>query len=363
MPGFRRTLTSLVMLLLAGAAAFAAGPVETNPYAVQGVAVDETGTSAAAAKDKAIIDAQMKAFPQLGERLGSAEVAAEMAKFDQKQVIPLLKSLSIEEEEISPGRYQAKFTIRFIPERVKPILQSLGVQLPAEQGPALMVVPVWQDETGAAFLFEDNPWRAAWMGLDAQQAQIPLIVPLGDPQDAETLTAQDAINGNAVKLEALRRRYDVKTILVAIAQPAPGGGIHAHVVGNSPLGKIVIDKIYKSDTATVHDSTILAAQRFHQLMEEKFRSDQAKIAAKSASSGFQAVAVNIPFGGPSEWNGLRARILSAPGVVGIDVTSLGGQGAAANLRYSGPLDELQQSFQSAGLQFSHSGANWVISPI
>ena len=363
MPGLSRTLTSLVIMLFCGTWAFAAGPVETNPYAVQGVAVDETGASAAAAKDKAIIDAQMKALPELGNRLGGAGVAAELAKLDQKQVIPLLKSLSIEEEEISPGRYQAKFTIRFLPDKVRPILQSLGVQLPAEQGPPLMVVPVWQDENGAAYLWEDNPWRAAWLGLDAQQAQIPLIVPLGDQQDSETLTAQDAINGDPVKLEALRRRYDVKTILVAIAQPAPGGGIHAHVVGNSPLGKIVIDKVYKSDTATVHDSTILAAQRFHQLMEDKFRSDQAKIATRNASSSFQAVAVNIPFAGPSEWNGLRARILSAPGVVGIDVTSLDGQGAAANLRYSGALDELQQSFQAAGLQFSHAGANWVISPI
>lgn len=294
MPGLCRTLIATVAMLMFGASAFAAGPVETNPYAVQGVAVDETGPSAAAAKDKAIIDAQMKAFPALGERLGSPEVAAELAKLDQKQVIPLLKSLSIEEEEISPGRYKAKFTIRFLPEKVKPILQAAGVQLPAEQGPPLLVVPVWQDETGKAFLFEENPWRDAWLGLHAEQAQIPLIVPLGDAQDSETLTAQDAINGDAVKLEALRRRYDVKTIVVALAQPAVGGGIHAHVVGNSPLGKIVIDKVYKSDTATVHDSTILAAQRFHQLMEDKFHSDQAKIATKNASASFQAVAVNIP---------------------------------------------------------------------
>lgn len=363
MPGFSRTLISLIAVLGLAVQAYAAGPVETSPYAVQGVAVDETGPSAAAAKDKAIIDAQMKAFPQLGERLGSPEVAAEMAKFDQKQVIPLLKSLSIEEEEISPGRYQARFTIRFLPQKVKPLLQSLGVQLPAEQGPPLMVVPVWQDENGKAYLWEDNPWRAAWLGLGAQQAQIPLIVPLGDSQDSDTLTAQDAINGDAVKLEALRRRYDVKTILVATAQPAAGGGIRAQVVGNSPLGKIVIDKIYKSDTGTVNDSTILAAQRFQKLMEDKFRSDQAKIAAKTASSSGQAVAVNIPFAGPSEWNGLRARILSAPGVDGIEVTSLDVQGAAANLRYSGALDELQQSLQSAGLQFSHAGSGWVISPI
>ena len=58
------------MLVFAGLA-HASGPIETNPYAVQGVEVDETDTSAKTAKDKAIIDVQMKAIVQLGENLGS----------------------------------------------------------------------------------------------------------------------------------------------------------------------------------------------------------------------------------------------------------------------------------------------------
>ena len=362
MPGLSR-FAIILCLFFTGHSAFAAGPIETNPYAVQGVEVDVTDASAATAKDKAIIEAQMRAFAQLGERLGNADVAAQFAKFDQKQVIPLLKSLSIESEEISPGRYHAKFTVRYLPDKVKPILSAAGVQLPAEQGPPLLVVPVWQDEKGATVLWESNPWRSAWLALDAQQAQIPLLVPLGDQDDSTTLTAKDIVDNNVVKIEALRRRYDVKTILVAFAQPAPEGGIHARIVGDSPLGKVNIDKIYKSDTATIHDSSIFAAQRFQQLIQDKFHSDQAKLASAKAFAGPQSVAVLIPFAGPSEWNGLRARILSAPGVVGIDVTSLDGQGASASLRYSGVLDDLQSSFQFAGLRFARNGAGWVIAPI
>jgi len=289
----------------------ASGPIETNPYAQQGVDVDEQDVSAKIAKDKALIAVQMKAIVALGDRLGNEQVGAALGKMDQKQVMPLLKSLSIEKETITPGRYQGTFTVRFLPEKVKPLLSNLGVQLPEEQGPPMMIIPVWTDENGRMMLWEDNLWRKAWLDLNASQAQIPIIVPLGDQDDTTTLSPTDITNNNVVNLEAIRRRYDVKTMLIAFAQPSPGGGIHAHVVGDSPLGKVTIDKIYTADTHQLGDSAVAAAQRFQQLITDKFKADQSKLIAKAAGEPL-ALAVSIPFAGPSQWNGLRSRILAAP---------------------------------------------------
>lgn len=362
-----RTVFSILVFIYSsffGASTFAAGPVETSPFAMQGVEVDVTDSSAATAKEKALIEVQKKAFVGLAEKLGDAEAADQLARLDDKRIIPLLKSLSIEEEKISPGRYQGRFTVRFLPEKIKPIFASVGIQLPQSQGPAMLVVPVWQNEQGQTSLWDDNVWRKAWQNLNAQQAQIPLIIPLGDQDDSSTLSAQDAVNSDPIKLEALRRRYDVKTLLVAFAEPAPDGGIHAHMVGSSPLGKITIDKIYKADTGTLNDSAIMAAQRFHTLMIEKFRNDQAKIAAKSANPNApQSIAVAIPFTSPTQWNGLRARILSTPGVMGVDVTSLDAEGASARLVYSGDLQDMQSSFQASGLEMLRTAGTWIIQPI
>lgn len=354
----------LALLLHWVGPAHAAGPVETSPYAEQDVEVDITDTNAAAAKNKALLEAQMRAFVSLAQKLGNPDFASEMAKLSPKDIVPLLKSLSIEEEKISPGRYEGKFTVRFFPDKIKPILVHAGFALPDEQGPPFVVVPVWAGENATPVLWEDNPWRKAWLDLNAQQAQIPLIIPLGDPQDSSTLNAQDALNNDPVKLEALRRRYDVKTLLVAFAEPAPGGGIHARMTGISPLGKITIDKVYTADSGVVADSANLAAQRFQQLMLTKFRSDQSKLlAAKRGAAGPQTIAVAIPFGGPAQWNGLRARILSTPGVVGLDVTSLDGQGAAAKLAYSAAIEDVQISIQATGLHLLRIGNAWVIQPI
>ena len=75
-------LAIALSLLVFSGLAHASGPIETSPYAVQGVDVDETDTSAKTAKDKAIIDVQMKAIVLLGQNLGSLEAAGELAKLD-----------------------------------------------------------------------------------------------------------------------------------------------------------------------------------------------------------------------------------------------------------------------------------------
>ena len=355
----------LIAALLSGLhVAMAAGPVETSPFAVQGVDVDVTDLSVKAAKDKALIDVQMKALALLGQNLGGSDVAAEFAKMEAKEVMPLLKSLSIEKETMSPGHYQGTFTVRFLPQKLKPLLSGMGVRMPAEQGPAMLVIPVWTDETGHVVVWEDNPWRQAWADLNAAQAQIPIIVPLGDQEDATTVSGTDISNNDVVKLEALRRRYDVKTMLVAFAQAAPGGGIHARVIGTSGLGKVTIDKVYTADSHELAQSAALAAQRFQTLITDKFKSDQAKIAAaKAAASGPQALAVVVPFGGPSEWNGLRSRILATPGIVGLDVTSLDIGGASARLLFNGNAEDLGASFQAANLRLERSSSGWTIRPL
>ena len=57
---------------------------------------------------------------------------------------------------------------------------------------------------------------------------------------------------------------------------------------------------------------------------------------------------------------MRARILSTPGVVGLDVTSLDIQGASARLLYNGAVEDLSNSFQAAGLRLDQQGTGWVI---
>lgn len=359
-----------VLLLLAGlfmlcglVGARAAGPVETSVFAVQGVEVDVTDTDAATAKNKALVEAQVKAFRQLAERLGTPELVTTVEGMETKDVLPYLRSLSIEQESISPGRYQGKLTVRFLPDKIKSFYGSHGVRVISAQGPAMLVLPMWKSANGPQ-LWEDNPWRQAWINLRAEQSQVPVIVPLGDLDDSEIISAQDVLAGDEVKLEAMRRRYDVQAVLVAFAEPAEDGGIRASMNGNTPLGKITFDKTYRAESGEVGESAVLATKRFHQVMIEKFRSDASRQASgEAAASRRQSLSVAVPFAGPSEWNRLRSRILSTPGVVGLDVSSLGGDGAVVKLIIMGDMDTIEGRFRTSGLQLFRAGESWVIQPL
>lgn len=370
---FSQMLRSITLVtgLCFAATAFAAGPIETSVFAVQGVEVDVTDADASLAKNKALTEVQIRAFRTLAERIGSAEIVSAVEGMEEKDILPFLKSLSIEQEAISPGRYQGKLTVRFLPKKVEALYEKYGVQIAADQGPAFMIVTIWNTATGP-LLWEDNPWRKAWQNLKAEQSIVPIIVPLGDLDDSQLISAQDVLSGDEVKIEAIRRRYDVETVLIAIAEPDGNGGVHAMMNAATPLGKITFDKIYTAETALVDDSAALAVSRFHKVMVEKYRSDGAKIAAakeeasaeKSASnSRRQSLSVAVPFAGPSQWNGLRSRILSTPGVVGLDVSSLAGDGAVISLVVMGGLDDLATKFKSSGLQLSRAGGAWMIQPL
>lgn len=361
------TLKRPLLLLLAAliclfgvTLAEAAGPVETSIFAVQGVDVDVTDKDAATAKDKALVEVQVKAFKQLAERLGTPELVAEIDGMETKDILPYLRSLSIEEESISPGRYQGKLTVRFLPDKIKSFYGSRGIRITAVQGPAFLVLPIWKSENGPQ-LWEDNPWRQAWINLRAEQSQVPIIVPLGDLDDSEIISAQDVLSGDSVKLEAMRRRYDVKSVVIAYAEPQPDGGIRASMNANTPLGKITFDKIYRDDSGDVLASSTLATKRFHQVMVEKFRSDSARILAGDVQR--ETLQVAVPFSGPSDWNRVRSQILSTPGVVGLDVSSLAGDGAVVKLTISGEIYTVQESFKASGLQLFQAGDSWVIQPI
>lgn len=357
----------LWMTMLCGVT-LAAGPVETSIFAVQGVEVDVTDVDADTAKNKALVEAQVKAFRLLAERLGNSTIFDAVSAYKDDRVLPYLKSLSIEEESISPGRYKGKLTVRFLPNKIRALYGDYGVKVGGEQGPAFLILAVWKGPNGQV-LWEDNPWRQAWINLRAEQSLVPIIVPIGDLDDTEMISVTEVLSEDAVKIEAIRKRYDVKKVIIAFAEPSENGTVHAKMAGDSPLGKLSFDKVYDGETGRVEESAALAANRFHSVMLEKFKSGAVKAQTAATEQKQQAnanarktISARVPFGGPSEWNGLRSRILSTPGVTGLDVSSLGGDGAVVTLTFVGTQGDMQSSMQASGLNLSREGGGWLIAP-
>ncbi len=362
-------LTLLVVVAPDGARAV--GPVETGLFSVTGVQVDVTDKDAASARTRAIIEAQVKAFYTLAERLGSPDAAQRLQGMDARDIGRMLRSLSIEEERSGPGRYIGKLTVRFLPDKIREVLGRYGIDVVEDQAPAVVVLPVWKGPNGLV-IWEDNLWRKAWLDLKAEQSLVPIIVPLGDLEDTSAISPDEAAAGNVVKLESLMLRYEAKAILVAIAEPDPSGGIHAVMQGDSPLGRINFDKIYTADDGTPESAAATAAKRFDDVMLEKWRSVRIKMAAEARARAeaeeqtrraATSLPVAVPFSGIHQWNGIRARLLATPGVIGVDVSTIADNGAVIQLAFLDSVQDLQSALSGSGLRLVQSRGTWVLQPL
>ena len=368
----RRAIVAALAGLLALASflqpVLAGGPVETSPFAVQGVDVDVTSTDATSAKNQALMDVQVMAFFQLVERLGSPELAAQLKeKLKPEDIAPFLRSLSIEKETSAPGRYIGTFTVRFLPAKMQKFLAGYNVSVSAQQADPVLVIPVFRATDGTK-LWEDNPWRQAWIDLKGEQGLVPIVIPLGDKDDIDALTTQDALSGDTVKLNAIRKRYDAPSLLVAQAEPAEDGGLHVYIEGDTKLGHVNINKVYMPEPAedgSTPPVEAAAAQAFQKVLYKAYQAQAAKIAEEKAARDNtpQALTVTVPFNSPREWNAIRSRILNAPNVSAVDLSSLDFSGATIRLVYTHSLEELPGNMQRVGLSLTQGGGGWVIQPM
>lgn len=365
--GLGAGLLGLAAWLLAVLPAEAAGPVETSIYAVQGVDVDVTSSDAAAAKNQALLDVQVKAFFILAERLGTPELAQKLAeKFKPEDIAPFLKSLSIEKETSAPGRYIGSFTVRFLPAKMQAFYADYGIRLPAHQAKPILVLPVWRGKDSNQ-LWEDTVWRKAWLDLRAEQGIVPLIVPLGDLEDTEAIDAEAALLNDPIKIEAIKRRYGTSNMLLAQAQEAEGGGIHVYIEGETQFGKVKYNKVFTAEDGLSQTAATTGVQAFNAVLikaySKKLAAAEAAADAEKNANRKQTIAVSVPFGSPSEWNRIRSRILSTPNVIGVDVSTLSLDGAVIKLQFSNTMPKLRDNMQRAGLNLSQYGEAWVIRPL
>lgn len=329
-------------------------------YTVSNVDVDVTDKDASTAKLKAISEAQVKAFAILAERLGGADAANAAQYLDAGEIGRMMASLSIQSEKSGPGRYIGRLSISFLPGKVREALSALNVQISENRAPRIVILPVWGGPDGPS-AWEDNPWRKAWLDLNSENDLVPIIVPLGDLEDSEAISAEEALRGNEVKLESVKIRYEAEAILVAFAEPVGDNGIRAVMSGQSPLGIMTFDKVYEAETGGHDAAAKIAAQRFVSVINDKWKEGQS--ASDISTKPARVLEVTVPFSSVSQWNAIRARLLSVQGVTGVDITTISSGGARIRLAISLSVGDFQQSLAVVGMKLVDISGALVLQPL
>ena len=326
--------------------------------------VDVTAESALEAREKALQDGHRMALRRVLTRITLRTDHSSLPEPDDKAIEQMVATVAVANEKTSTVRYLAKLTVRFHRSAVRQLLLDAGIRFSETRAKPILVLPVL--EKGAALsLFENsNIWRNAWAGLGlAQDALMPLRLPLGDLMDITTITAQAALAGRDDLLKVIAQRYEVNNILVAHAVldiDLRAGGlprVAVNLLRFGPSGKSIEVLDY---TVRVGNDLEEAMGRLA-LLVAMDQQEQWKRRTQLSFGEEISLSALVPLSDLSDWLTVRKRLAASAMVSGFQLRGISLQDAQVVIDYLGDADSLAVSLAQRDLNLVLVDGFWMLS--
>jgi hypothetical protein len=358
---FWRTIAFVVAVLLPEAAALA----QESVFDVDKVTVDVTAETAAAARERAIVDGQTKAFRALMERLVRSEDLSRLPPARPADVTPLVRDFSVSDEKTSAVRYLANLTVRFRPEDVRRYLVDLGIPYAETRSKPVVVLPVY-DNAGARLLWDDpNPWRKAWAARpQGPGGLVPVVLPVGDLTDVATIGVEQALGNDTQRLSALANRYGAEDTVVAqatfgVSARTGRPEIAVQVTRHGPSTSINDVPFVSSYVATESESVEAllgrAASDVARQIENAWKRNNLMQFGRDA-----VAAVTVPVRGLGDWIETQKRLASVPVVRRVELVLMSREEVRINLHFIGEDEQLVTALRQADLELRASGGELAL---
>jgi len=377
------------------AAAVAAPAVSDDPYTVGGVEVDVTAASAAEARDKAIQEAQRKAFTTLFKRLaadGATRVPPSVGDSDLQRMI---QGFEIEKERGSAVRYVGSLSFKFRRKAVRTYLSNLGVSVvepaphaasapgavpgavPAGSSPPngppvgvkpTLVLPVAQSK-GRPLLWEERtPWRSAWEDFAATAGAAKVVIPPGELTDIADIGATEAMAGDAGSLAKIAAHYDAGDVVVAVLpatdrlDPAAGLQVTLTRYGADGRPEGAADAVSVPVGAGEAPAAVLgrAVSAVVERLASLPQSPAPVMAPPPPANAEAQLQVAVPISGMQDWLEIRRRLTSNPMVLAVDTVSLTRSRVDVTIRYRGEQDGLRAMLDRDSLTLAPAPGGWSL---
>ncbi|MEX2450823.1 MAG: DUF2066 domain-containing protein [Rhodospirillales bacterium] len=348
------------------AAVLAAGPAQARDDVYEVVVpVDVTAQSASEAKTEALADGEREAFIRLLERLTLLEDRGRLPQLGPQGITTLVRDISVDDEKTSGVRYLAKLTVRFKREEIRKLLIDLNIPFAETPSKPALVLPVYQ-AAGTLMLFDDpNPWREAWAGLPERGNLVPLMLPKGDLSDIAAIGAEQAVQGDRQRLEAIAGRYRAGDVLVAFARlgldlKTSRPRLDAELVryGGTDRVQRLTNALTAGPGETPQGLLNRAAKLQARLIEDHWKLDNLM---RFDQTG--VIAVTIPIPDLKSWIGIRRNLAGVSIVRQVDLVLLSRNEVRANLIYLGRLEQLILALEQSDLHLSKGGDGWILRPL
>lgn len=352
-------LAMSAFVAVAGAAA--AQQPDESVYTISGVSVDETASSASAARDKALAAGHLAAFHRLIDRLVPPEQRVRVPDLKVGDITPMVRSFGIDDEKTSNVRYIGHLTFRFRRDAVRQFLQSRGIGFAETRSKPVLLLPVFDDGPVKRLWDDPNPWFDAWQATPPSDGLVPLKLPAGDLADVQDISAEQAANGETGALKAIGERYGAGTVIVSEA-----------AIGNGPSGRQAVNITLTyyggpSDGQTRIRSVEIGADEPIDAAVDRAALDIQKQIEESWQRGNQLdfgrlneLVVVVAPGDLREWVEIRQQLRSTAFLKGLQLVAATRARMAVRLSYYGSAEQLRVALAQRDLVLAPGQDSWTL---
>lgn len=355
-------LAMLAVLGLTGTAAAQAN----SAYTVRDIQVTKTASTGLAAQDAAIRAARDQALAYLFRRLTPPAYHNALPTLPAAQVDAMVVATDIQEEQVTATAYTGTMALTFSPPAVRQELEWRNIPFTDRVSPPLIIVPVYE-RAGALQLWEvPNAWDSAWRARTGAQGLVQTVMAEGNPSEQLVVSADQALAGDAQRLQALAQAYGARGAIVAYArfkidprngQPAletslagygvaPAGPITRTFVGNGGLAG-------GADQAASELSTA-AASGLSEMLAAAWKSQN----IQTASAGTGDILATSRLTHLGEYAGLVRQLREIPAVEQFSLATLTATQAVFRLRLRGGSAQAQSVFGQYGMSLTQTPDGW-----
>jgi hypothetical protein len=342
----------------------AAAPGAQASKALARVHISAEATDAVTAQKKALQQGEAEAFYDVIKQRDAKRAEIIISKVSPEQRALLVKSVSIENEQMRAGRYEADITYVFEESKIQALVEEQQGLVTDIQGNGLMVLPLYVDGK-SFFLWEpENYWRSVMARQILEAGKGELVVPFGDPKDAMILPAAKLLGGATEPIMELARRYGTVHAAIVSARLIEQNGRRAAEIrlsrpGNKSQEEIM--RVYPAERDNEPGEAILqrAAKATVALLHDT--SKEFSLFAKPEAQKLKGRVVRAEFSHARRWTQIRQQMEGLPGVEFIEIGAVAPSYAQVTLYYRGEESLIANALQQRGLTPQPTGDYWTIS--
>jgi hypothetical protein len=294
---------------------------------------------------QAVKKGQSVAFQKLCHKLTDSKP---IPAISEQEIGTFISKVDVEKEQTTKTLYKASLNYYFSPEIVKNFLSKASITIQENTHQKILMLPVLKTTNGDVKLWEEtNAWRQIWANYPHKdKMKFPFIVPYGDFEDINIVSAQDAIEGHKDNLQKLAQKYNCDECVVTLAslddsdKDKPTLSLSTHYYGTHA---------FKNLNILINDQprTMLYQTGLKQILQKI--DDDWKPIAPPAPIEEKEIEIRIALYGPADYDLIEKELKKIPFIKKIVLLSMSTEEAYLKLHFQEHDEKLKEELTHLNL--------------